>query len=137
MESKIVTIQGQSALAPQMISKEKEMLYASQVLIPTHVAGKRLALNGPLTVFEILKDTRTIFPVCYNFKPLFNKMDAPRAVESLNPNTTETSTVYPKDPFILDYVKSNFKPFRSCPTADVAYQNWFTKVEAKKSQQWE
>ena len=48
MESKIITLQGQSALAPQMISKEKEMLYASQVLIPTNVTGKRLSLNGPL-----------------------------------------------------------------------------------------
>ena len=87
MESKIITHQGQSVLAPQMISKEKEMLYASQVLIPTTVAGKRLALNGPLTVFEILKDTRTIFPVCYSFKPLFNKMDAHKEIESSSSNT--------------------------------------------------
>ena len=133
MESKIITHQGQSVLAPQMISKEKEMLYASQVLIPTNVAGKRLALNGPLTVFEILKDTRTIFPVCYSFKPLFNKMDAPKAIESSGSNTMENPTVPPKDPFVLDYVKSNFKPFRSCPTSDTAYQNWFNKVKAKKS----
>ena len=78
MESKVGTYQNQSVLIPQMISKEKEMLYASQLLIPTNVAGKRFALMGPLTVFEILKDTRKIFSVCYDFKPLFNKMDAPK-----------------------------------------------------------
>ena len=133
MESKVSIYQNQSVLNPQMISKEKEMLYASQVLIPTTVAGKRFALMGPLTVFEILKDTRKIFPVCYKFKPLFNKMDAPRAgtedlSKSSDSKTTETLALPPKDPF---------KPFRSCPTSDIAYQNWFTKVESKKSQQWE
>ena len=136
MESKVGTYQGQSVLIPQMISKEKEMLYASQVLIPTNAAGKRFALMGPLTVFEILKDTRKIFPVCYNFKPLFNKMDTPKTGESSDSTTVENPIIPPKDPFVIDYVKSNFKPFRSCPTSDTAYHNWFTKVEAKKSQQW-
>jgi hypothetical protein len=117
-------------------------LYSSQVLIPTNASGKRFALMGPLTVFEILKDTRTIFPVCYDFKPLFNKMETPRlGTDNVNelvaPKDVETPVAPPKDPFILDYVKRNFKPFRSCPTADVAYQNWFTKVEVKKSHQWE
>src|ERR1051325_8632715 len=138
MESKVGTYQNQSVLNPQAISKEKEMLYASQVLIPTNVAGKKFALMGPLTVFEILKDTRKNFPVCYKFKPLVNKMDAPKAgtediSESSGSKTTETPVSPPKDPFILDYIKSNFKPFRSCPTSDVAYQNWLTKVESKKS----
>src|ERR1044072_3078458 len=58
MESKVGTHQGQFVLIPQAISKEQELLYASQVLIPTNAAGKRFALMGPLTVFEILKDTR-------------------------------------------------------------------------------
>src|ERR1051325_1951828 len=78
LESKVGIHQGQSVLIPQGISKEQELLYSSQVLIPTNASGKRFALMGPLTVFEILKDTRTIFPVCYNFKPLFNKMEIPR-----------------------------------------------------------
>src|ERR1044072_2924545 len=125
MESKVSIHQGQSVLIPQAISKEQELLYSSQVLIPTNAAGKRFALMGPLTVFEILKDTRTIFPVCYNFKPLFNKMEPPRpGTENVNEpsasKNVETPEVPQKDPFILDYVKSNFKPFRSCPTADVA-----------------
>src|ERR1051325_4837481 len=81
---------------------------------------------GPLTVFEILKDTRKIFPVCYDFKPLFNKMDIPKVGtenigESSNSKAIETPIVPPKDPFVLDYVKCNFKPFRSCPTSDIAY----------------
>jgi hypothetical protein len=38
MESKVGTYQNQSVLNPQAISKEQEMLYASQVLIPTNVA---------------------------------------------------------------------------------------------------
>ena len=80
MEIKVGTYQGQSLLIPQMISKEKEMLYASQVLIPTNAADKRLALMGPLTVFEILKDTiKThqlsllfFFPHSESFLPLFS-----------------------------------------------------------------
>src|ERR1051325_4246105 len=78
MERKVGTYQNQSVLNPQTISKEQEMLYASQVLIPTNVAGKKFALMGPLTIFEILKDTRKTFLVCCKFKPLFNKMDAPK-----------------------------------------------------------
>src|ERR1051325_8740027 len=125
MESKVGIHQGQSVLIPQGISKEQELLYASQVLIPTNAAGKRFTLMGPLTIFEILKDTRTIFSVCYDFKPLFNKMEIPKLgtenmSESSASKTTETPNVPPKDPFVLDYVKSNFKPFRSCPTPDVA-----------------
>ena len=73
MESKVITHQGQSVLAPQMISKEKEMLYASQVLIPTIAAGKRLALMGPLTVFEILKDTRKISQFAITSNPCLIK----------------------------------------------------------------
>src|ERR1043165_2437468 len=116
LESKVGIHQGQSVLIPQRISKEQELLYSSQVLIPTNVAGKRFALMGPLTVFEILKDTRTIFPVCYDFKPLFNKMDALKVGTenisgSFDSTATETPIPAPKDPFILDYVKSNFKPF--------------------------
>ena len=61
MESKVGTYQNQYVLNPQVISKEKEIMYASQVLIPTIVAGKRFALMGPLTIFEILKDTRKFF----------------------------------------------------------------------------
>src|ERR1051325_10519171 len=98
MESKVGTHQGQSVLIPQAISKEQELLYSSQVLIPTNAAGKRFALMGPLLVFEILKDTRTIFPVCYNFKPLFNKMDIPRIgaeniSESSDLKAVETPTI--------------------------------------------
>src|ERR1051325_8048538 len=78
MESKVGTHQGQSKLIPQAISKEQELLYSSQVLILTNAAGKRIALLGRLSVFELLRDTRTIFPACYNFKPLFNKMDLPK-----------------------------------------------------------
>ena len=98
MESKVSIHQGQSVLIPQGISKEQELLYSSQVLIPTNAAGKRFALMGPLTVFEILKDTRTIFPVCYDFKPLFNKMEIPKlgtenVTESSASRTIETPDV--------------------------------------------
>ena len=78
MESKVGTYQGQSVLIPQMISKEKEMIYASQVLIPTNAAGKRLALMGPLTVFEILKDTRIFFQFAIISNLCLIKWIAPR-----------------------------------------------------------
>src|ERR1043165_5661177 len=144
--SKIINLDNQEFITTPRLSQEQKAIYASQVIIPTTVLEKTLGVMGPLISTERLEKTKEFFPVYSETKPIVNKsiplkFKEDELVVKLSKTlekTCETETSKPnKDVFNMDYVIGNFKLFRSCPSSDQLYQDWLSKVENKKTQEWE
>src|ERR1044072_9726509 len=143
--SKIINLDNQEFSTPKM-TPEQKAIYASQVIIPTIVSDKTLGVMGPLISTERLEKTKGFFPAYFLTKPIINKSvpsklknddSAAKLPKTLEGTSEGITTALTRDPFNMDYVTVNFKPFRSCPTSDQSYQNWLATVECKKSQEWE
>src|ERR1051325_5463710 len=143
--SKIINLDNQEFITTPKLSQEQKAIYASQVIIPTTVPDKTLGVMGPLISTERLEKTKGFFPAYFQTKPIINKSVSPKTKDNESaaklPKTLEETsegitTTLKRDPFNMDYVTVNFKPFRSCPTSDQSYQNWLAKIENKKAQEW-
>src|ERR1051325_1394687 len=130
--SKIINLDNQEFITTPKLTQEQKAIYASQVIIPTTVLDKTLGVMGPLISTERLEKTKGFFPAYFQTKPIINKsipskpkenesaVKLPRNLEETCEGTTSTPR---RDPFNMDYVTVNFKPFRSCPTSDQSYQD--------------